>query len=347
MDSALSPVPLVFKPKPLQLSLALDLSLQPIGFLTPAKPWRLPDDIEGKIARAERPLSQVMRKGMPVCVSWWAGKDSSSVLNLLLSAASKLRSGGEPVPPIVVTHADTVIENPEIGQYARREMLLVADFARRHVLNVAIEISTPNLSDQWAVRVTGGRALPPFPGTNRDCTIDWKVSPMRRLRKKILKRLQSRGGHGPWPEPVVLPGTRYDESAVRLQNMRERGESDIDIAHRFKAAMEAIQQRNESWAKGALAEALDSVCTQRKAKHVLACGAYTSQMDSTTGLLQGKRVGDKFYRENGDVLQADHNAALKCASKIGRPRDISVHALQASPPDPAGTFSGATERQQA
>lgn len=176
MDSALSPVPLVFKPKPVQLSLALDLSVQPIGFLTPAKPWRLPDDIEGKIARAERPLSQVKRKWMPVCMSWRARHQDFHV---------------EPVGPV-------------------------------------------------GVRVIGGRALPPFRGTNGDCTIDWKVSPMRRLRKKVLRRLQSRGGHGPRPEPVVLLGTRYDESAVRSQNMRERGGSDIDIAHRFQAAMEAI-----------------------------------------------------------------------------------------------------------
>ena len=42
-------------------------------------------------------------------------------------------------------------------------------------------------------------------------------------------------------------------------------------------------------------------------------------MDSTTGLLQGKRVGDKFYRENGDVLQADHNAALNVRAKLDDP----------------------------
>ncbi|KJF18757.1 hypothetical protein [Acidithrix ferrooxidans] len=38
--------------------------------------------------------------------------------------------------------------------------------------------------------------------------------------------------------------------------------------------------------------------------------AYTSQMDSNTHLLEGKRVGDKFHCANGDVLQADFNAAL-------------------------------------
>ena len=73
----------------------------------------------------------------------------------------------------------------------------------------------------------------------------------------------------------------------------------------------------DSWAKGILAEALDSVCEQRKAKHVLVNGAYTSQMDSINGLLEGKRVGDKFYRTNGDVLQADHNAARNVLARVG------------------------------
>lgn len=71
------------------------------------------------------------------------------------------------------------------------------------------------------------------------------------------------------------------------------------------------------WAKGVLAEAIDSVCVQRDAKHVLVNSAYTSQMDSMTGLLEGKRVGDKFYRVNGDVLHADCNAALNVLARLG------------------------------
>ncbi|MBK7001995.1 MAG: transposase [Rhodoferax sp.] len=84
-----------------------------------------------------------------------------------------------------------------------------------------------------------------------------------------------------------------------------------------KQQWKKFNRRMSSWAKGALADALDSVSTQRKAKHVLVNSAYTSQMDSTTGLLQGKRIGDKFYRENGDVLQADHNAALNVLARLG------------------------------
>jgi hypothetical protein len=33
-------------------------------------------------------------------------------------------------------------------------------------------------------------------------------------------------------------------------------------------------------------------------------------------LLQGKREGDKFYRANGDVLQADTNAARNVRDRI-------------------------------
>ncbi len=83
-----------------------------------------------------------------------------------------------------------------------------------------------------------------------------------------------------------------------------------------KQQWKRFNRRMSSWAKGTLAQALDSVCTQRKAKHVLVNSAYTSQMDSANGLLQGKRVGDKFYRENGDVLQADHNAALNVLARL-------------------------------
>jgi len=86
-----------------------------------------------------------------------------------------------------------------------------------------------------------------------------------------------------------------------------------------KVQWKKFNRKMSAWAKGVLAESLDSVCTQRKASHVLVCGAYTSQMDSTNGLLQGKRVGDKFYRANGDVLQADHNAALNVLARLDDP----------------------------
>jgi len=96
---------------------------------------------------------------------------------------------------------------------------------------------------------------------------------------------------------------------------------------------------------GVLAYAIDSVSTQREASHVLVNAAYTSQIDSTTGLLEGKRVGERFYRVNGDVMQADHNAALNVLARIDDPEierftpfaKVKAILLARSP--------GATERQ--
>ena len=92
---------------------------------------------------------------------------------------------------------------------------------------------------------------------------------------------------------------------------------DLTASIKKKHQWKRFNRRMSGWAKGILAESLDSVCEQRKASHMLVNGAYTSQMDSTTGLLEGKRVGDKFYRANGDVLQADHNAALNVLARLG------------------------------
>jgi hypothetical protein len=61
-------------------------------------------------------------------------------------------------------------------------------------------------------------------------------------------------------------------------------------------------RRMSSWAKGILSRALTEVTAYRNAHLYLVNAAYTSQIDSTTQLLEGKRVGDKFYRANGDVL---------------------------------------------
>jgi predicted YcjX-like family ATPase len=42
-------------------------------------------------------------------------------------------------------------------------------------------------------------------------------------------------------------------------------------------------------------------------------------MDSFTDLLEGKRVGDKFYRVNEDVMQADHNTARNVLARLFNP----------------------------
>jgi transposase len=76
-------------------------------------------------------------------------------------------------------------------------------------------------------------------------------------------------------------------------------------------------RRLNQWVKGILAEALETISKRRCSSLHLINAAYTSQMDSfNQGLLTGTRRGDKFYRENGEVVQADYNAARNILARL-------------------------------
>lgn len=125
-----------------------------------------------------------------------------------------------------------------------------------------------------------------------------KIDARKETTRKRLRTIAYQSAHSIVDKAAVVASE--DLSAV------------ITSKHQWKR----FNRRMSAWAKGVLAEALDSVCEQRNAKYTLVNGAYTSQMDSTNGLLEGKREGDKFYRANGDVLQADHNAALNVLARL-------------------------------
>jgi hypothetical protein len=160
-----------------------------------------------------------------------------------------------------------------------------------------------------------------------------KIDARKERTQKQLRTLAFQAAHG-----IV------DKAAVVVSE-------DLTSPIAAKQQWKQYNRRMSAWAKGVLAEALDSVCMQRQASHELVCGAYTSQMDSATGLLHGKRVGDKFYRENGDVLQADHNAALNVLARLDDP-DISrftphgeVRRIVTTQPPEKGKRGGLRERR--
>lgn len=195
--------------------------------LPEAQPTEFPaDDIDAMIARAEGTLMRVLASGRSAACAYSGGKDSSVVLNLLLSAAVKLKATGVNLPTIAVLHGDTLVENPDVHGYVRDEMQRITSFAKRHDLPVVIRVAYPSLVKSWAVRCIGGTGLNPHVTTGRDCTEDWKINPQTKERKALLQQLQPTPET---PEAVVLLGTRHEESSARSANMRERGESDSEI----------------------------------------------------------------------------------------------------------------------
>jgi hypothetical protein len=106
----------------------------------------------------------------------------------------------------------------------------------------------------------------------------------------------------------------------------------------------AIAYAGRPWS---LSRSRSRSCSQRGAVHVTVNTAYTSQMDSFTGLLEGKRVGDKFYRGNGDVIQADFNAARNVKHRLHDPDIIRFMPHHEVRRILLSRSSGATERQGA
>ncbi|MCP4701727.1 MAG: transposase, partial [Gammaproteobacteria bacterium] len=80
-----------------------------------------------------------------------------------------------------------------------------------------------------------------------------------------------------------------------------------------------VNRRLASWTKGTIAEALDNASRRRGSSLVLVNAAYTSQIDSRNGCLSGVRKGDRFYCEEGEVLQADENAARNVLARLHDP----------------------------
>ena len=76
------------------------------------------------------------------------------------------------------------------------------------------------------------------------------------------------------------------------------------------------QRRLNGWVKGVMADTPTSISRRRGTALVLVNPAYTSQIDSRTGLLQGARRWDRFYGLDGVVLDADTNAARKILARL-------------------------------
>ncbi|TAL65717.1 MAG: hypothetical protein EPN79_11085 [Burkholderiaceae bacterium] len=182
--------------------------------------------IQAPAGAAIRAIDAVMQSGSACAFPWSSGKDSSAVVGMGLATAVLRKNAGLAVPRLLVIHSDTGVENPEVRVLADNEMRKMAAFARANGLDLEVRVGKPSLYVSWPVRVIGGRALPSFPTSNRDCSVNWKVDVGNRLVNEVFADVRARPGE---PQPVVMTGVRLDESAARAAGIAERGESATEI----------------------------------------------------------------------------------------------------------------------
>ena len=174
--------------------------------------------------RAMRAIERVLLAGHIALLAFSSGKDSSCVANLMLNAAINLLKAGFKVPKMIISHSDTGVESPVVRALADGELEKMRKFAEQHGLPLEIRIGRPTLSANFATRVIGGRALPPFPQSKRDCSTDWKALVGQRISNQVAKEHDARD-----PAVVTLIGTRSNESATRRVKTAARKETPHEI----------------------------------------------------------------------------------------------------------------------
>ncbi|MEC4720437.1 phosphoadenosine phosphosulfate sulfotransferase [Noviherbaspirillum sp. CPCC 100848] len=188
--------------------------------------------LEDLIAMAEQSIFRLFANNVPVLVAFSSGKDSSTVANLVLSAAKKyVANGGHAV--VLVTSSDTLVENPEVAANVRKELHKMEVYAKKHGIDLTTKIVYPHLLSTFQVKTLSGRGLPSFAGSSSDCTGDLKIQGQRSFRGKFFREIKNNG----LPPAVTCLGTRYLESTIRAAKMQARSER----------AEEPVQNKDKEW----------------------------------------------------------------------------------------------------
>ncbi len=94
---------------------------------------------------------------------------------------------------------------------------------------------------------------------------------------------------------------------------------DLSFVVKNKKISRQLNRNLAEWCKGTLQKALEEISYRRSSSVTVVNAAYTSQVDSRFGVLLGTRKGDQFFTFDGEVLQADSNAARNIETRLDDP----------------------------
>ena len=91
---------------------------------------------------------------------------------------------------------------------------------------------------------------------------------------------------------------------------------DLSFTIKNKRQAKSVNRRLSEWCKGTLQKSLEEISYRRSSSVTVVNAAYTSQVDSRHGVLLGTRDGEQFFTFDGEVLQADGNAARNIETRF-------------------------------
>ncbi len=152
----------------------------------------------------------------PWVVTFSGGKDSTTVLHLVIDMLLELRSDGmQETKKLYVVSSDTGVEMPLIEDYAGNKLDQIKKFSAKEKLNVQVELLKPKVTDSfWTLLL--GKGYPSPNQTFRWCTDRMKIRPATNFLKSLSDNNES---------ILMLLGVRSDESISRAASIEKRNDN--------------------------------------------------------------------------------------------------------------------------
>lgn len=142
-----------------------------------------------KVAIAIAAIKAQVLVGRHPVVAWSGGKDSSVTLALAFAAFRELIAEGMTVPTLHIIHSDTLIENPVVAAYNKRQIKRIEQYSKESGIAARVWVASPGLSNDYLVSLIGGRTIASV-GSNTKCQ---HSSPARISRSRRARRAPAAG----------------------------------------------------------------------------------------------------------------------------------------------------------
>ena len=150
-----------------------------------------------------------------------SGKDSLVLLSNVVNVLAERKQQGLPDVRLDVFHSDTKVDSIVMSNVIHDLSNQLMAYAKLHELELHYNVAQPSLTSDLLVGILGGRTLPTtVANRSRKCAVDVKVTPIKRLQKKIVKANKKIG-----KKTVMLLGKYYLESQERERRMIANKES--------------------------------------------------------------------------------------------------------------------------
>jgi len=149
------------------------------------------------------------RSSRPWVIAFSGGKDSTTLLQVVWNSISKIEPERR-VRDIHVVCNNTLVENPVIISYVRKQLESIKIAAKEQLMPITVEHTIPSMNNTFWVNLIGRGYVAPN-SLFRWCTERLKIIP---TSKYIQDKVSTYG------EVIILLGTRKAESSTRSRSIK-------------------------------------------------------------------------------------------------------------------------------